>query len=73
MTNGLKSGLKIKIYQKIKMLASSGLHRNRNCNTTDPGFGSGPKSESRAKLDGISPGRLRGSSPETDPDCITTK
>jgi hypothetical protein len=57
-----KVRIKDKIYQKIRMLASSGLHRIRNCNIADPGFGSGPISRSRAKLDGISPGRLRGSS-----------
>jgi hypothetical protein len=33
---------------KIKILASSGSHSTRICNTADPGLGSGPKSESRA-------------------------
>jgi hypothetical protein len=41
--------IKDKNLSKIKVLASSGSHSTRICNTADPGLGSGPKSGSRAK------------------------
>jgi hypothetical protein len=72
MTTVLRSGFKDKIYQKNKIVSLLRFTESRTALMADPGFGSGPKSGSRAKLKGISPGGLRGSSPDPDPDCITT-
>jgi hypothetical protein len=73
-TTGPKSGLKIKIYLKIKVFASSGSHRVRiralRIRDSDPGLGSGPKSglnrwhQSR-KTDPWLVAR-------SHPDCVTT-
>jgi hypothetical protein len=57
---------------KIKILASSGSHSTRICNTADSRLRSGPKSGSRAKIDGISPGAAPRIVAGSFPDCVTT-